>query len=169
MTPLDKMKYNDKHTRSKIYVLRSNETNKYYIGSTYQILSKRYYEHKQLFNNYHRTEKYNSVFEILQFDDAYIEILEECPGLNRHLLFKKVNEFKRNLKHELVNGSKDKDISFEHKNTLVAISKERDKQNDQKKEKHVCDCGAEFTFKSRPSHLKTIKHQTFVNEQSESA
>ena len=40
-------KINNKYKNGKIYTIRSNQCEKYYIGSTIQRLSKRLYEHKR--------------------------------------------------------------------------------------------------------------------------
>ena len=62
----------------RIYVLKSNETDKVYIGSTTKSLSERLRLHKKdykrwLKDNYH----YVSSFEIIQYSDAFIELLEQ--------------------------------------------------------------------------------------------
>ena len=67
----------------KIYALKSHMTDKIYIGSTTQkYLSKRFYTHRDKFkkkiNNY-----YMSSFEIVKFDDVYIELLCVVKCKNR--------------------------------------------------------------------------------------
>jgi hypothetical protein len=68
------------YQNGKIYCIRSYQTELIYIGSTTQPLSKRLSLHK---NNYKRWTianiGYISAFEILKFDDAYIELIEDCP------------------------------------------------------------------------------------------
>jgi len=65
----------------KIYAIRSNQTEKYYIGSTTQSLAERMSRHRQ-----HMREALKGggkrlcrSIEILKYDDARIELLEECP------------------------------------------------------------------------------------------
>ena len=56
----------------KIYSIRSNQTEKLYIGSTTQQLYKRFSKHKGLDN-------ICSSKEIMKYEDAYIELIEEFP------------------------------------------------------------------------------------------
>lgn len=62
-----------------IYLIRSNETDKFYIGSTMGTLEKRLKGHKNHYIRYLGGEDhYYSSFEILQHQDAYIELFEAC-------------------------------------------------------------------------------------------
>ena len=54
----------------KIYSIRSHQTEKIYIGSTTQSLAVRFGGHKR---------QNCSSQQILQFDDAYIELIENYP------------------------------------------------------------------------------------------
>ena len=66
-----------------IYVIRSNETNKIYIGSTINKLNKRWFSHKTNYNLYNKNKnKYCGSFALLYYEDAYIEILENCKVKN---------------------------------------------------------------------------------------
>ena len=96
-------KTEQREKNSCIYTIRSNNTDKFYIGSTYQPLSKRFYDHKRNYKKYSGTNEYCSSFEILKFDDAYIEILEDCSGMNRSLLFKREAELIKENKDKVVN------------------------------------------------------------------
>jgi hypothetical protein len=99
--------YYDLHSKERdsvLYSIRSNQTDKYYVGSTYNTLSKRFYQHKTNYKRYlKRQTGYCSVFEILKYDDAYIEVLESHCGLDRYSLFRKEGEYIRNNKDKVVN------------------------------------------------------------------
>jgi len=73
------------YANGKIYTIRSHQTDKFYIGSTTQKLSKRLVGHRTKFKCWKNgTIKYKtSSFEILQYDDYYIELLEEFPCANK--------------------------------------------------------------------------------------
>jgi len=74
----------------KIYTIRSNQTEKYYIGSTTQTLTKRLSKHKSNFEDWKRNGKgYMTSFEILKYDDVYIELLELFPCKSKEELNKK--------------------------------------------------------------------------------
>ena len=64
----------NRYNNGKIYAIRSHQTDKVYIGSTCDILAKRLYVHRRHKIDY-ENEKYNYVssFEMLEFDDAYID------------------------------------------------------------------------------------------------
>jgi hypothetical protein len=66
------------YSNSKVYVLKSNQTDNVYIGSTVkQYLSSRLSAHKYDYKKFLKNESsYMSSFEILQYNDCYIEILE---------------------------------------------------------------------------------------------
>lgn len=68
------------YQEGKIYVIRSQYTEKCYIGSTIQPLSNRFSQHKSNFKKYLKYEAaYITSYEILKFEDAYIELLELYP------------------------------------------------------------------------------------------
>ena len=60
-----------------IYIIRSKQTDKVYIGSTVQSLKIRF--------SFHKLQKDCSSVEILKYDDATIEVLEcyECENLQQ--------------------------------------------------------------------------------------
>ena len=68
------------YKNSKIYVIRSYQTDKVYIGSTTQPLSKRLQKHKNSYKMY-KNGKSNFVtsYKMLDYDDHYIELVEKCP------------------------------------------------------------------------------------------
>ena len=64
----------------KIYAIRSKSTDKIYIGSTWRPLADRFNNHKSSFTLHQRGLKnFTSSSEILEFGDAYIELLELFP------------------------------------------------------------------------------------------
>jgi hypothetical protein len=84
------------YKNGKIYTIRSHQTDQIYIGSTTQPLSKRLYEHRKKYKKYITGEHYYiSSFDILQYEDAYIELLEEYPCENKMMLEKREGELMR--------------------------------------------------------------------------
>ena len=66
----------------KIYTIRSFQTDKYYIGSTnHKTLSQRLSKHKSNYKDWLKDKDscYVTSFEILKYDDYYIELLELYP------------------------------------------------------------------------------------------
>ena len=69
------------YQNGKLYTIRSHQTDKVYVGSTTQVLSVRMGGHRanfKLYNNGGGTN-YVSSFELLTYDDAYIELIELYP------------------------------------------------------------------------------------------
>jgi len=67
------------YSKGKIYAIRSHQTEQYYIGSTVQTLAQRLTKHRDSYKYNHKGRYTMSSFEILQYDDHYIELLELCP------------------------------------------------------------------------------------------
>jgi len=87
-----------------IYTIRSTETKKYYIGSTKQPLTKRLYEHRKNYRNYKNGGyRFVSVFDIIKYDDNYIELLEIFNYDNKLELTKREGELIRQYRNEVIN------------------------------------------------------------------
>ena len=68
------------YSRGKIYIIRSYQTDQVYIGSTIQPLSNRMVTHRGMYKSYKLGgTNYTSSFEVIQFYDAYIELVENYP------------------------------------------------------------------------------------------
>ena len=90
----------------KIYTIRSSMTDKYYIGSTNQkTLAQRLGKHRSNYNDYLKdnTKSYVTSYEILQYDDHYIELLELCPCNTKDELRQREGQLQRQYKNEMVN------------------------------------------------------------------
>jgi hypothetical protein len=72
------------YKNGKIYAIRSYQTDKFYIGSTCRTLPVRFGEHKR--------EKKCCSKEIIQYEDAYIELIELFPCNSKEELNKKESE-----------------------------------------------------------------------------
>ena len=68
------------YQNGKLYTIRSHQTDKVYVGSTTQTLSVRMAGHRMDFKRYNTGgTKYVTSFELLKYDDAYIELIELYP------------------------------------------------------------------------------------------
>ena len=84
-------KNNIKH--GMIYLLRSNQTESVYVGSTFkQYLSSRLAAHKYEFRQYDVRKHPYSSFELLKYDDVWIELYENIHCENVYELRKRENE-----------------------------------------------------------------------------
>ena len=92
----------------KIYTIRSFQTEKYYIGSTnHKTLSQRLSKHKGNYREWlnDKDNGYVTSFEILKYDDCYIELLELYPCNLKAELHKREGELIRLHKDSLVNNN----------------------------------------------------------------
>jgi hypothetical protein len=67
------------YQQGKIYCIRSHQTDDIYIGSTTQPLSRRMVNHRSDYGLWKEGRRfYTTSYELLQYDDCYIELIEEC-------------------------------------------------------------------------------------------
>jgi len=61
-----------------IYAIKSNSTNKIYFGATLNPINKRFSNHRSAYYRWinNKTKEYTSSFEVMQYQDAYIELVE---------------------------------------------------------------------------------------------
>ena len=93
----------NKFNKSMIYTIRSPHTDKYYIGSTTQILCKRFVDHKSQYKAYLKGGVFVTSFKIIELGDAYIELLEELTCENKPQLQRREGELIREHKTNCVN------------------------------------------------------------------
>ena len=180
---MEKKKMN--YHNGKIYTIRSYQTDNVYYGSTTQPLSKRLSKHKVHYKLW-KNEKHNYLtsFEIIKYEDSYIELYENCPCNSKAELEKREGECIRN--NECVNkcipGRSKKQYCEDNKDNIKQYSKQyreddkekmcqRDKKyyennkeeiKQQKNEKHNCNCGGNYTSANKARHLRSKKHITYV-------
>lgn len=114
-----------KYLNGKIYALKSHQTDKFYIGSTTQPLSKRLSEHKSRYTNFkNNNSSFSTSFEIIKFDDVFIELIEKNPCNCRNELEKVEGKFILENKDKTVN----KYIAGRTKEEYFKDNKEKMKQ-----------------------------------------
>ena len=93
----------DDYLKGKIYKLVSEQTEKIYIGSTIYKLPRRLSHH---LSGYKHDHNYTTAFEILQYDDVRIELLETYPSTDRCMLEAREGEWieKLNCVNQMVPG-----------------------------------------------------------------
>jgi hypothetical protein len=75
----------------KIYIIRSHKTDDVYIGSTTLTLEQRFTNHK--------TSNETKANDIIQYDDAFIEMLEECICETKEQLYRKEGDWIQKTKN----------------------------------------------------------------------
>ena len=145
-----------------------------YIGSTCSSLKRRLAEHKNKFKIYNNG-KYNYVssFELLKYDDAFIELIEKFPCESRKELSEREGFYIRST-IECVNKriagrtkkEKNEDYYQKNKNILNEITKKYRQEHELiLNQKHSCECGGKFTTCGKSHHFKTKLHQNFLTSQ----
>jgi len=162
------------YKNSKIYTIRSHHTDLIYIGSTCNELRKRLYEHKSKYKIYlNGKTNYVSSFEIVKYDDAYIELYEYYECNNKVELLKREGELIRELDcvNKVIPGTTNKERCKEYrknnKDKIKQSLKEwyqnnKDKILEKNKIKYNCCCGSIYTYQHKARHNKTIKHRTYI-------
>jgi hypothetical protein len=152
---MEKTKMN--YQNGKIYTIRSFQTDGVYYGSTTQPLSKRLSGHKAHYRHWQQKNgKYTTSFEIIKFDDCYIELYELYPCNSKTELEKREGEIIR-VKDDAVN-----------KVIAGRTKKEYDKKyrvdnRNKINQKQICVCGMSCIKRNMEVHFNTIKHNNYVN------
>jgi len=177
------------YSKGKIYCLRSHQTDDVYIGSTVESLSRRKAKHKNQYKSF-LNEKYHYItaFEIVKYDDCYIELIENYPCENKEQLTKKEGEYIRNMKcvNKLIAGRTRKEYRKDNKEKIKERCKEYRENNKEKikekakeyheenkekikkyreeklKEKIICECGCKVQKLQLAKHKRTKKHEDFL-------
>ena len=184
-----------KYRNGKIYIIRSDQTDDIYIGSTIKSLEKRLGWHERDFKAFNNgTYPYVTSFELLKNDNYYIELLERYPCdseqelrrreghfhktvdcVNKNVAGRTGAEYYADNKAKILKNRKqyrqdNKEIICEYVKQYYQDNKEHRKQyyqnnkekiSEQKKQKHICPCGGQFTTAHKARHFKTIKHQQY--------
>ena len=126
-----KKKQTEKRQTGYVYALRSYQTDDIYIGSTLGTLRQRLYKHKydlKQFNNgkYH----YVTSYEIVKYDDAFIEMIEKYENVNKMELRKYEGHTIRNTKcvNKRIEGSRSKEEMKEYQKEYYEINNDKIKE-----------------------------------------
>ncbi len=170
----------------RIYTIRSFQTDKYYIGSTFQKLSKRMGCHRR---RYRKGKTYISSYEIIKYDDHYIELLETLECKTTDELRKREGELQREHKNNIVNISIECRTSKEYydDNKIMILMKKRKyrKENPEKTKiigkthydkhrekinykrrnaRYICICGINLRKDGKKDHDRSKKHQKYISD-----
>jgi hypothetical protein len=174
-------------SKGKIYSLRSFQTDAIYIGSTIQSLAKRKGAHISAFKNWLNGGKGNFVtsFTLCEYDDMYIELIEECPCNNKSELLRQEGKIIRETDcvNRCIAGRTLKEYRDEHKDQIkLRDRKYYEKHNEIKKlysaeyreanketinSKVMCDCGSYVNKHGLNRHKKTHKHILLMSKHQE--
>ena len=150
------------YQNGKIYMIKCNDTNEIYYGSTVTRLSQRKSVHK---NNSIKT----SASPIIERCNWTIELIEDYPCNNLHELLNRERYYIDNNKCvnkvcPIKTTEEKKETKQKQKEIYNKLNKEQinNYQNDYYKEKgtikYICKCGTSVSHCKKARHEKTLKH-----------
>jgi hypothetical protein len=117
----------NKYTRSKIYKIVSNSTDKIYIGSTCSALHKRHHQHKLDFKRF-QNGKHNNItsFQIIELGDSDIVLIEEFPCANKIQLHARERYHIENTEclNKVIPGRTDAEYYMANRETILIQQKQ---------------------------------------------
>ena len=159
----------NKYHKSKIYTIRSFQTEQYYIGSTCDALHKRLYSHRQHYKQYlNDNHNFVSSFDIIKYEDHYIELLEDYNCESRNELTKREGELIRKYKDEIVNyriaGRTLNEYFEDNKDKIKKYYEDnKDKIKEHKTKLYDCECGkTQLQLGNKSQHIKSKFHLNHI-------
>lgn len=167
----------------KIYKIVCNKTGLIYIGSTTKkLLCQRLTAHKTDYNKY-KNGKYNFItsFKVLENDDYNIILLENFPCnskdelharerfyiesiecVNKYIPTRTNKEYYEQNKEKIIDRMKE--YQENNKENIKQYKKEYYENHKDKINKKIeCECGCKYTHQNKARHIKTKKHQKYLN------
>ena len=162
------------YQKSKIYCIRSPSTDMLYIGSTCEKLCERMRGHRARYKSWKDGKKhYCYSYKILEFGDAYIELIEDFPCDNVEQ--KRAREqfyIRKNIKDgyhcgQQIAGRSGKQYREENKEKIkeqkkIYYEKNKEKIKLRQSKKYDCDCGGKYMHCSKQRHFKSKKHKQYL-------
>ena len=126
---------NEKRQTGYIYSIRSYQTELIYIGSTFGTLRQRLYKHKHNFKQFNLQKyHYTTSYEIVKYDDAYVELVKTYENVNKMELHRFEGEHIRKIKcvNIQIAGQTDKEY---YENNKAKLKEYREINKDKIKDK----------------------------------
>jgi len=169
------------YKQGKIYKIECNVTGLIYIGSICKKkLSGRMTEHRSRYKKYlNGKKKYLSSFKVMENNDYDIILIEDYPCKSKDQLFARERYYTNEIKCVNIHKNQGRYLELgetKYKQEYNQIHKEHIKEynrqyreinDDYRKEKFTCLCGGKYVCSNKSFHLKTKKHQKYLEEQTE--
>ena len=140
----------------RIYALKSFQTDKIYIGSTINTINMRYSSHKYKYKLYLNDEHhYYSAFDLMKYDDCYVELIKEVYCTKKQLLELEDEEIQSHnncVNHYLPKHWEGNRNPYKKQKYI----KERSKIE------YCCECGSTLRIDKKARHNKSNKHQNYL-------
>ncbi len=97
------------YSKAKIYGIRSAQTTKWYIGATTLRLCERMAQFRKHYKAYQAgREAHDCVYDLLQYDDTLIYLIEDYPCNSKDELNARLAEYTQDYATNLINSKKKK-------------------------------------------------------------
>lgn len=153
------------YQQGKIYCLRSHQTDDIYIGSTTQPLSVRMAGHRRKCKHWKEGKgHYVSSYELLEYDDCYIELIEKCPCDCRMELERREGQLIREMDciNKRVAGRTKKEYTEENREMVLQRKKEeyqRNKERYRQRKKEYYQENKEHITQQKKEYNETNKEK----------
>ena len=144
------------YNNGKIYSIRSNQTDMFYIGSTTQPLYKRLSKHKSNYIFWKKNDnkkRYITSCEIMKYDDAFIELIEDYPCESKNQLTKREGELIRAHKSNCVNCRIEGRTGAEYRQDNKEYKAEYSVKHYQANKEHYLECQGKY-YQANKEHIK---------------
>ena len=158
----------NKYHNTKIYKIIADDTDLYYIGSTYSLLCARMAKHR---DDYKKGHKKISSCEVLKFKNPRIVLIENYKCENKEEMRMREEYYLQLYKDQKVNKnrayvSEEKKIEERSEYNKEYRENNRDKLLEYNKEylkqKITCDCGINSTIRHIAQHKKSKRHNKII-------
>jgi hypothetical protein len=155
----------------RVYKITSEKAGLVYIGSTIQTLGERWSGHKCDFKRWLAGKSGRCLsFKILEIDDAKMELIEELEVADENELRQREGHYQRTMEcvNKFIAGRSRKEYLKqyydENREQMHAYSRKYyDKHKEEINAKHSCDCGGRYAMLHKSRHIKSKKHQDYIN------
>ena len=144
--------------KGKIYAIRTLRSPLFYIGSTKQhYLSNRLRQHHDNYIKYqHLSMGYLTSFEILKYEDAYIELIELFEYDDISQLRKRegfyINLHRENIVNKNIAGRSKVQYNLDTRHI----------EYPRRNQKSTCLCGSITSLRNKSHHIKSKKHKNYI-------
>jgi hypothetical protein len=160
------------YSKGKIYCIRSFQTDDVYVGSTIQTLAQRLGKHRDHYKSYLKGKKnYVSSFELLKYDDYYIELITLYPCSCKAELEAEEGHYIRDWDcvNKRIAGRTKKQWNIDNSDKIKKQIKQYyidniDKKKEYDKIRITCICSCNITRINLKRHLKSKKHKKLMSE-----
>jgi len=177
------------YANGKIYKIECLTTGLIYVGSTTkERLSQRMVEHRKKYKRHLKGKyPYTTSFKVLENDNYITGLLESvnCNTkdelyaregfyiktlncVNKHMMGRTRQEYRQDNKEQIQEQRKQYyQNNIEHKKEYDKQYRETKNEQIKKRqsEKFICECGCQYSYSAKARHIKSIRHQNFVNSQ----